>query len=329
MKKTAIICLLVCGLVCCKNANRIVLRNKDIPEKDRNEIQAIISKVYSGFVAKDASYIKSITSKFFKTEEFGLLDTMMTFIPTGEDFSKRVVIDECLIENGKDYGTDSIESVNLNPDGYIITFEHETNPFYIYMFSVFNGGSNRILISCFFLKENGLWKLRTLFIGPYLYNGETAPQIYARAKKMSDNGNVIGSYLTMAIYSQYAIPAGPLLHYKTENASRELTDTLREKIKEKYSFPLKINDIATAPEIFSLYPQFVGNRYYPLVLYKSSVSIYDTVSLGAENKKLHKVIGEIFPGMFQFSDTIIYHVTNQPIGNAGEFKYYGFFRARE
>ncbi len=99
---------------------------------------------------------------------------------------------------------------------------------------------------------------------------------------------------------------------------------------DKYHFPLTIAQIKTKPQVFAIENQLITKDepqgIFPIIRYKSAISVADTVALKAENKEMQKAIGGVFKGIDQNRPLIIYEAYNQIPNGKTEVKRFGMMQ---
>jgi hypothetical protein len=134
----------------------------------------------------------------------------------------------------------------------------------------------------------------------------------------------------MIITSQLVSPGGTYFSFNKESDMKIFFSKVIDEANTTYRLPIVINQLKTNPQIFSMSPQVVeeaGHQgVFPVIRYKSSIKLTDTVALKAENQALQQNIGNIFKGMDQNNQYILYQAYNQiPDGKTAP-KHYGFIQ---
>ena len=81
-------------------------------------------------------------------------------------------------------------------------------------------------------------------------------------------------------------------------------------MKEKYKFPMTLEDIDSKPKIFNIYPE-TKHGFFPVIQYVSRINLNDTIALKMENEKIKNEIGSIFWGLDKNKKCIYYQAYDE------------------
>jgi len=174
------------------------------------------------------------------------------------------------------------------------------------------------------------WQLNVLLFGQYKLLNKTASQYYDVAKQVYEKENRIDASLSMITASEIGQPAGDFLRYKNYDEMKTFYKKVINETNLKYHFPVTVPQIETLPQIFTVRPQIIVdgafNAIVPVVEYKTSISLTDTIKLKSENSAMQKLIGNIFNSGFTANKkTILYRAYSEIPDSTNNFvEHYGF-----
>jgi len=275
----------------------------------------LTSRIYKALQQKDISYLTSISSKYLSEADYKGFETILSatnFANAASDFD---IVGEFLIKKTSSANVDQVTGRDFGGHKYTYQFKAYGDNTYVCLFTVTDFYPKvKWLISCVFDKESDEWKLNNLFVGNYSYNNLTAPDLYAKKIQAYDAHSLVYSTLYTQIAMSIMNPAGPRFHYDGETDMQKVFTKILQDAKVALIRP--VTTVSTNPEILSIMPEFIQGSFYPLVIYKSVISIDNISTLKKENDDLNAQINTILPGIKQFSDTVIYKVTNDyPVNN--------------
>jgi hypothetical protein len=111
---------------------------------------------------------------------------------------------------------------------------------------------------------------------------KTAPDYYQSSLEQYKNGNIVDASDMITTSSILANPAGNYMKYKNNDEMKTLYSKILKEANTTYHFPITVGQVKTHPQIFGESPQFIGEithqGIYPVIRYKSSVPLADTVT---------------------------------------------------
>jgi hypothetical protein len=255
-----------------------------------NEFKAL-QFIMSKEMVDDPEMIRKIEhlSNDMKTDSFSLLHEYYIVSKPGTDINLK----------GKDQ----------SGNNYDIHFVSDAREMYLAFF-VPKGRFNQMMISAIYSKFDYGWKLNSLDIAPYIINGKTAAELYNLAVADYNKGYLIDTYNLMTEASQCAAPCEGWEYGKSMDMNALHSKVLKE-CNAKYKFPYTIAKVTTHPEIFWIGVQKNTEGQFPLIYYKSSINLKDTVAVKKENDQIRKEIGNVMPGINMDKKYVFYSAFNK------------------
>jgi hypothetical protein len=169
---------------------------------------------------------------------------------------------------------------------------------------------NKYMLSAIYCKYDYGWKLRYLDVKPYTLNGETAPELFEKAKVAYDKKYLFDAVNDVQLAKVCANPCDAW-RYPDETDMDEFYKKVLTEINMKYVYPFTLKQVSTHPRIFSITTQTTADGVFPLVYYMSTVKLSDTTSIRKENNAIKKVIGNIIPGLDKDKKYVFYDAFNE------------------
>ena len=299
------LCLLSYG---CNQEGQSIKRNSDIPLKEKSKMRLLILKICECFQKKDTMDFSQLLSSNLLPEEKSFFNQMVCGMCIERTIVKPEIIDEFLMKNEPTTKFNKINGQDKFSNKYTYYVKAHGVESYVCIFNVNDSFSSRKWLICSsFNKENGVWKLSSLFAGPYSFNNMPPPQIYQNAKKLNERGEKLSALMYMQICQFLTKAGGPYFKYETDG---EMNSFLNKLAVDAKSMVHPMNATKSAVDYFAIVPKYFRGKYIPLLYYKTLINLSDTVRLRKQNEEINKNISIILPGIKNFSDTIIYEVTN-------------------
>ncbi len=229
------------------------------------------------------------------------------------------LLDEYYVVN-KERGNKILETKTPGINNYNIRYNADTREMY-FAFFIPKSIPNKYMISAIYCKYDYGWKLSNLEVSPYTLNGETAPELFDRAKEMYDKKYLFDAVNNMQLVKVCASPCEGW-RYQDENEMNDFYAKVIAEINMKYVYPFTLKQVPTHPRIFSITSQTTADGVFPLVYYMSSVKLADTVGLRKENENIKRVIGNVIPGLDKDKKYVFYDAFNEwPRGDKSVDRY--------
>ncbi|MCC8426018.1 hypothetical protein [Mucilaginibacter sp. UR6-11] len=320
-------CLII-PLASCHRGNNGIWKNDEINSDIKAQLAQLNRKLFNSIMAKDIDAVKALLSDKLIQKSGNKLDTLVN--TSAQSFAAKdfEVLDEYYTKHHVK-GTPDTLSPNKNANDYLVSYKAMNEEMYTSLL-VTKGLPVNCLILAVYGKYGNDWKINVLQIGEYSIEDKTAPDYYKLATDQYKKGSLVDASNTMIITSQLANPAGDFFKYRNEDTMRIFFSTVINEANNRFQFPVIVSWVKTKPQIFSVSPQFVEEAahrgIFPIIKYKSSIKLTDTVALRAENNAIQQHIGDLFKGVDRDKKYILYQAFNQmPDGKIAD-KHYGFIQ---
>jgi len=191
-----------------------------------------------------------------------------------------------------------------------------------------NGLENDMLLLVIYGKYGNNWKINIIQFGEYSYFGKLAPDYYKLAKDCYNKSYLIDAVNYIGLAKLCLRPATVFFQYQRENEINEFYDKIMNEVNSKYKFPLTIDNIASKPKVFSIFPQMMNEGFFPMVYYLTDINLKDTTALELENEKVKKEVGRLFPGIDQDKKFVFYWAFNEVPDGKKLVEHYGYIDQR-
>lgn len=306
-----------------------IKENDQISNSTRAAIAALNKKLFDGITSGNVAAVKALLSPDLIEKSGTELDTVINRCSKRYPAKDFEILDEYLSKDLKKKNADTIKSQHGNDNDYVISFHAVNNEMYTSVLLT-KGLTVNGMILAVYGKYGNDWKVNILQIGDYSIVGKNAVDYYKQALDLYNKGSLVDATDMMIITSQLVSPGGTYFSFNKESDMKIFFSKVIDEANTTYRLPIVINQLKTNPQIFSMSPQVVeeaGHQgVFPVIRYKSSIKLTDTVALKAENQALQQNIGNIFKGMDQNNQYILYQAYNQiPDGKTAP-KHYGFIQ---
>ena len=302
--------------------------NDRIDQSVRNQIDVLNKKLFESIASKDVAGTKQLMSPMLLEKSGKSIDTIVNTF--GDNFKGATyeILDEYYTKNTNTKVTNTLFPTRKTSNDYIIQYLALNEEMYVSLL-VSKDLPVNFAILAIYGKYNDGWKINILQLGQYSILGKTAPEYYSNALSQYNKGNLIDAADLIIMAGQIAHPDGTYFKYKNEDDMQAFYSKLLKEANTKYHFPLTLDNIKSKPLIFSINPQLiekgVDKGIFPIVGYKSTIALSDTVALKAENKAIQQTIAEIFQGI-DTEGYVIYQAFNQIPDGKTLVKHYGFIQ---
>jgi hypothetical protein len=169
---------------------------------------------------------------------------------------------------------------------------------------------NKYMISAVYCKYDYGWKLSQLDVNPYMLNGQTAPELFEMAKDLYTKKYLFDAVNDMQLAK---VCASPYIGWKYEDEGEiyRFYSKVIAEINMKYVYPFTLKQVPTHPRIFSILTRTTPEGIFPVVYYKSTIKLSDTVGLRKENDNIKKEIGKAIPGLDKDKKYVFYDAFNE------------------
>jgi hypothetical protein len=183
---------------------------------------------------------------------------------------------------------------------------------------------NEVMITLVCDNVNGKWKVRNILGEDFSLNKRDAIEQFHYAKTLEKHDDLMDAVNTMGLANHCNAPGGGFFRYKNAAGMKKYNDSLTNIAKAKYAFPYLVNELDSKPSVFNIHYEVFKAQFAPMIMYQSSISVSDTVSLKKENDELQKNIGAVFTGMDINNNIILYRAYNELPDGKNNPAYYGY-----
>lgn len=296
--------------------------NEIDPELKAN-ISVIDNTIIEAIRENDSQQIKLIVSSNLQKVMGDTLDSWLKTaqpIAINNNFKS---LNQFYLKTTKKNMSSSVTSSLNDKNSYNVNIQSPSDEIFISILTQ-ESGLDKPLILYIYGKYSDEWKVDVLHIGHYQINGQTAPELYEKAKSNYDKGYFIDALINMSLSIKVLKPGGAYWQYQSQNDMEAFYKTVLDKVKNTYPQPIVIDKIKSKPQILGTFPIGVKQGYFPLITYLTKININDQQKLKEENDLIHQHIGEIFKGIDQDKKYIVYRAYNEMPSTNKETKYFGF-----
>jgi hypothetical protein len=303
--------------------------NSSIDSQLRAEIKALNNELLKDITTNDAAAVKKLaSSKLLEKSEKGI-DTLIakaSQIITDKEYD---VVDEYYTKNTAENIMNTLMPTTSDSNSYVINYMALNKEMYVSLLVPKNKTISFLVLAIYGKFDNG-WKLNVIQINQYKILDKTAVDYYNEARKNYDKGYLIDAANSMYVASKISAPAADYFRYKKGDEMKAFYLKTIQEATDKYHLPLAIAQIKTKPQVFAIENQLITKGepigIFPIVRYKSAISVADTVALKAENKQMQEAIGGVFKGIDQNRPVIIYEAYNQIPDGKSEVRRFGMIQ---
>ncbi|MFA7302037.1 MAG: hypothetical protein WC069_07025 [Candidatus Shapirobacteria bacterium] len=326
MKQLFILLILTAfGLQNCNVVTSGAWIDENIDQSLKNEIKTLDEKVIEAITSSNSSLVKSMMPDKVLEKSGQNIDQsieQMGKATRGTDFH---ILNQFHVKNSTTGIGNTVMSGVSGQNDYIIHYQALNIEMFISLLITTNGLDDFLLTNIYGKYPDG-WKLNILQFGQYKINGQTATELYSKAKKEYDKGYLVDAANNMILSSKVANPANRFWQYQKEEEMNQFYETLMAEIKTKYIFPLVVENIDTKPQVLNIYPFGMQEGYFPMVEYITNIELEDTVKTKVENDLIHKSIGEIFTGLDKEKKFVFYMAYSEIPNGKTPVPAYGFVK---
>ncbi len=183
---------------------------------------------------------------------------------------------------------------------------------------------NEVMITIFYSKINGNWKVANIKGEDYSLCGKNAIELNNYAMQLEKKGDLIDAFNIVTLMGHCLRPGGSMFRYKMEDEIKIFTDSLIRKTNARFALPYEVKELASKPKVVNIHMEVMDRAFVPMIMYQSSIWVNDTVTLKKENDEMKQKIGSVFQGIDKNNKTILYRAYNELPDGKNSPPYYGF-----
>jgi len=309
----------------CNTGTSGVYQNENIQSDVKNEIKTLDQEILKAITTNNITLMESLMSEKL-LEKVG--SDIGSFVKQGNDIIKSNeydILDQYYVINSTTNIGNVVVSGVENLDDYIIHYQALNEKMFISLI-IPKGEQDKILITNIYGKYSNGWKLNVIQIGQYTIYGNTATELYKKAKSEYSKGYLIDAGNSMFLSSKVSNPAQKIWEYQKEDEMKALYNIIRSELKIIYEFPLSLTYINSKPQIINIYPEGMRDGIFPMVEYLTKIDLRDTLKTKLENDKIHSIIGTLFKGIDKEKKFIFYKAYNEIPKGGDPVPTYGFVK---
>jgi len=313
--------LILLSFVSISQINIDVIKNIDIPDTIKSNIELLNNKIFKSIESRNADlFYNEVISDKLKTKEDGSLKSFILQLSMSYDKKGYEIKDQFFIPKIK-------EKQDL-----IITGEKDTEYEYKLEFGIGNADSyvslltfnnETILLGLIYRKYDNEWRLHFFGAGYYKYRDKLSFDYYKTATTQLNKGYFVDAGLNAPLIKLLLKP-NQFYSYTKHDIMYNFVDKVDSIVKSKYSFPVTIESIKTKPKVFLIELQEMKEGIFPMVNYVSTIPISNTKKLKNENDLIQKQIGILFPGLDKDKKYIFYSAHDRLPNKWDKMEVYGF-----
>jgi len=299
----------VCISGCSVGAGTVVTyHNNDIDQKILDEIKTLDDKVLGSIKNNQADKILEFCSETYKKDwknHCAIIDSIhssskgMSF-----DYKNRYY---CKVEK---VGNHSFSVETLKDDPFNIKLDAVSKDIFVSLIKT-NSNIEDYMLSLIYIKENGKWKLNTMYFGGYSYDGMNAFDLYNKAKLLDEKGDKMPSYIYLKSADRLLQPA-PFLRYKKEKEIFNYFVKVCDSVKKAYAFPKKLENTRNIT-IQKFDVRYVVNEgIMPVIEYKTGIELSKDKEIKEEANNMNEEVMSLFSGMKENFKFVMYETTSEP-----------------
>jgi hypothetical protein len=313
------------GIQSCKVGTTGTWKDENIDQSLKNEIQTLDKKVLEAVTTNNTDLIRSIMSEKLLEKSSNDIDQLIEQIGNVIKTTDYNILNQYQTKNSTTGIGNTVLSGVSGLNDYVISYQALNEEMFISLLITKNGLDEFIVTNIYGRYPDG-WKLNILQFGMYKVNGQTAPELYMKAKKQYENGYLLDAVNNMFLSSRVVNPATEFWQYQIEDEIKEFYDKVMTEINSKYKFPLTLETIETKPQILSIYPQGTVDGYFPMIEYLTTLDLKDTVKTKAEYEKIHMEMVNTFNGIDKDKEFIFYKAFSEMPNGITAVPTYGFVK---
>lgn len=297
---------LVLILQSCSDPKPGVWKNDQIDAGKRSDFHALTDQAFVELKADNPKHMNAFISK-------ELMDNQPATIRSVEHISNSLklsdyrLLDEYYIVN-KWKDKDTLKNT-AGVNSYDLYYPGTSREMYMAFFVPKSVG-DQSLISLVYCKLNYGWKIVSMDVAPYTFNGKTAPELYKMAKEKYSK-HFLADAVNDAALANSCLKPVDIWQYPIDDSLRTFYAAVANEANDKFLFPSAIRQVSTGPRVFSIFNKTTPEGTFPMIYYLTTINLKNTAAVKKENDEIRKVIGKVFPGIDQDKKCVLYSAFNK------------------
>ena len=285
----------------------ITQHNSEIDNTILDPIKILDDKVLESIKNNKPDEILEISSEDFKKNSGNIKE----FIGSINESTKDKTFDYkdryyCRVDKIGKYSF----SVETSPnDSFYVNLEAVSKDIFVSLIKS-NSNSNDYLLSLVYIKEQNIWKLQSINVGEYSYDGMNAADLYEKAKLLDGKEYKVPAALYSVLSSKLLHPA-PFLQYKNESEITNYNKKLLESLKNDYTFPQDLK-YANNIKIYGFDVRDVKEGIVPVIKYTTNIKLSNKEAIEKEANDINNAVTIQYPGMKENFKFFLYEAFSEP-----------------
>lgn len=285
-------------------------KNDNINKDKREQIKVLNDKLLKAITSNDVAGVKALMSDILLEKRASEVDTLINQVNAYFKSDSFRILDEYYVKNSTTGIDNTLTSGITGDNDYLIQYKALNKEMYVSLLLP-TGLDNELLITVIYGKYGNEWKINILRFGQYSLLKKSAPDYYRLAKNSYDKSHLIDAVNYIGLSKQCLRPADNFFLYRKETDINVFYDKVMNEVNTKYKFPLTLENIATKPKVFRIYPEIKDQEFFPMIHYLTSIDIKDTTALKIEHVKIKKQISQLFTGIDKDKKIVFYRAFNE------------------
>lgn len=318
----SVICIATLCSSCSGVGSYVAYFDDEISKKITDEINELDEKIIESIRRKDVDAINEQLSKALKESDVDI-NSLVNMSSDYIKASKTEQFKRIYVKTDKvgELQPKIVEDLS-DEDGIIYSASGYSKEAIISVISA-ESDSSEVMIYIEYIKQKGDWEVYRFNIGELSAEGYTAPEFYAKAKKLADQDHLVAAYMYATPFSKLKDPV-PFIQYANLSSMEEFFTNLREDTIKKHKFPFKLDrsDI----EIYGFELLYMQQGFIPKIYYITDLDLSDNNKQAIEEEvyNIHEQLKSIFTGLNENFDLFYYRGFNEyPVDASKEYMSYG------
>ena len=298
-------------------------QNDAISDELRNQIHTLNQIIVDGLLSGDASeilglYVEEVEERPEFASELESMVTQAGVQLLGSDIEVFHEFD--------------ITCSNVNPqftwavvsdfdDGFIVHVNGIRKRMFVSLLEA-KGSFEDKLIGIHYVHDGDSWRVFDLQIHVFRVGGKSALEWGHEAKKLQEQGLAVPAQLRFIVAKSIIRPL-PQMQYVEEGELLKVGMSIGEEIAALPQLPLTLQELPSAPLVYSISPHFVDGQLVAKVQYVSQFELSES-ALTPEVAAISEALSELLPGLCAESDLVMYRAFSEaPIEPSKNYEAFG------
>jgi len=293
---------------CTKSAETLV--DNEIDSKLRQTIKTKNDSLLQAMVHSDIGVLRQLGSDdFIKFMHAKVSNDMAiwAFRRGALDLNTTTVLHEYYSKHDAENQNTVLES---EKDKSTISYINKEKETYVCMLKSKYNNIDDYLITTFYGLVDGQWKLNDVKVGLYGVYDKSAQDYYAMAEEAKEKNHFVDAFIFYDIANNLQEPIGDMMKYENAEEVDMKSELMLKKVKREYVFPKPLEKISTKPEVVSIAPSKNAKGLFPIITYKTNLSVEDNAALTKEYEQVKAEVKKIYTGLNFEQDFIYYRAYN-------------------